>query len=343
MARAIANEIRITLTPRERTELASARPVNPEVHEAYLKGRFHLNKDNREDNNKAIAYFEQAIAKDEEYAPAHAGLADAYGALRSPAIGQLSPKEAIPKAREAARRALALDDTLPDAHISIAEILWSYDWDWAAAAQEFKRALDLDPGSARTHSYYGSYLSSMGRHDESIAQFKRALEISPLDVNIMVELGWRLYVARRYDEATAQFRKMIDMDPGIPAVHGGLSLVYEATGLFAEALDEMLKSPQPYPQETARLRKAFAASGWKGVAREQIRLLKESTGIYVSPYLLAHNYITLGDHDQAIASFEQAYRERDVWMPWIKVDPHNDPLRSDPRFQDLMRRMNFPN
>jgi eukaryotic-like serine/threonine-protein kinase len=344
VARAIADEIRIKLTPRERTKLARARPVNPEVHEAYLKGRFYLNKDRRDDINKAIAFFEQAIAKDEEYAPAHAGLADAYGALRDPIIGQqLSPKEAIPKALDAARRALALDDTLPDAHIPIADILWRYDWDWAAAEQEFKRALDLDPGSARTHSRYGSYLSSMGRHDESIAQVKRALEISPLDVDIMEELGWRLNMARRYDEATAQFRKMIDMDLDVPALHVGLSWVYEATGLFAEALDEMLKSPQPYPEDPARLRKAFAVSGWKGVAREQIRLLKESTGIYVSPYLLANYYITLGDHDQAIASFEQGYRERDALMPWIKVDPHVDPLRSDLRFQDLIRRMNFPN
>jgi serine/threonine-protein kinase len=342
VARAIADEIRIKVTPQERTRLASARAVNPDVHEAYLKGRFYLNKYQREQVNKAIGFFEQAIAKDKEYAPAHAGLADSYAALRRPGIGQLSPKEAMPKAREAARNALALDDTLAEAHISLANVYWGYEWDWAAATNEFKRALELDPGNARARSSYGTYLSAIGRHEESIREFRRALEINPLDVNVNSDLGFRFYVARRYDEAAAQFRKTIDLDPSLPDPHTGMIWVDEATDRFADSLNEILQSPGLASDEAARLRKAFAIAGWRGVVQEQIASLKGSTRGYLSPYLLASQYVRLGDLSQALALLEQGYRDRDDWMVWMKVDPHMDPVRSDPRFQDLMRRMNFP-
>jgi serine/threonine protein kinase/Tfp pilus assembly protein PilF len=342
VARAIANEIRIKVTPQERTRLASVRSVNPDVHEAYLKGRFYLNKYQREQINKAIGFFEQAIAKDKVYAPAHAGLADSYAALRRPGIGQSSPKDAMPKAREAARNALAIDDTLAEAHISLADVHWGYEWDWAAAANEFKRALELDPGNARAHSSYGTYLSALGQHEESIKEFQRALEINPLDLNINSDLGFRFYVARRYDEAAVQFRKVIDLDPSLPDPHTGMIWVYEATDRFADSLNEMLKSPGLASEEAARLRKAFAMAGWRGVVQEHIKSLKGSPRGYLSPYLLACQYVSLGDLLEAFALLEQAYRDRDDWMVWMKVDPHMDSVRSDARFKDLVRRMNFP-
>jgi TolB-like protein/DNA-binding winged helix-turn-helix (wHTH) protein/Tfp pilus assembly protein PilF len=322
---------------------ASARPVNPEAYDLYLKGRFDWNQRTEEGFTKAIDSFQQAIEKDPNYAQAYAGLADAYSLLGSMANVEIPRKEAMPKARTAALKALEIDETLAEAHTSLAFVLMHYDWDWPGAEKEFQRAIVLNPDYATAHQWHAFNLMVLGRTEDSFAEIHRALELDPLSLIINTDLAELLYCARRYDEAIRQGKKTSEMDPGFALAHAFTGLAYLEMKQFAQAIAEF--------QEGARvsgnridlwscLAVAYALAGRSPEARTILQQMeKMSTQRFDMPVYLFRVYRALGEEDQAFFWLEKAFQDRDGSLILLAVDPANDSLRSDPRFQNITRRM----
>ncbi len=344
VARAIANQIKVKLTPQEQVRLASARPVNPEAHEAYLKGRYYWNKRNEEGLHRAIEYFSEAAEKDRNYALAHAGLADSYGVLGE--YGLLPAKEAYAKVREATTRALELDDTLAEPHNALAAVKADYDWDWPGAEREFRRAIELNPGYATAHMWYSELLSELGRHEEALAEIKRAQQLDPLSLIINSVSGLFLLNAGRDDLAIEQLQKTLEIDPNFARAHFFLGHAYLRKGAFAEAIAEYQRAITLSPNITqykGGLGYAYARAGKSAEAHKLLSELKEhSKRRYVSWSDLAAIYAGLGEKDQAFACLENAYEQRETRVVKVNVVPFFDPLRSDPRFADLLRRIGLP-
>jgi TolB-like protein/DNA-binding winged helix-turn-helix (wHTH) protein/Tfp pilus assembly protein PilF len=343
VARAITNEIQIKVTPQEQARLASARSVNPEAYQLYLKGRYYAGRATKEGLEKGVQYFNQAIASDPSYALAYDGLADDYWIADE---WTLSPRDAMPKAKEAAKKALELDDTLAEAHGSLAMVNAFYDWDWAAAESEFKRSIELKPNYGLAHEYYGWYLVSIGRANEGITESERSVELDPVSPEANSVLGYVLWVAHRYGEAIEQMRKTTDLDPNYWFAYEVLGLAYERQGQFPEAIAELQKAVRlagTIAEPTAGLARVYAVSGNRAEAQKLLDSLQErSKETYVSPYLIAMICTRLGERDQALAWLERAYQARSLFMIQLKLDPSFDSLHSDPRFQDILRRMKFP-
>ncbi len=343
VAHAITDEIKAKLTPLEKARLASARSIDSEVYADYLKGRFLLDEG---DVKKGIAYFQAAIQKDPNYALAYAGLAESYITLGQPWGGDMSPKEVLPQAKAAATKALEIDDSLGEAHAALARIIQLYDWDWPAVEKEYRRGLDLNPNDAMTHAWYGEYLQEMGRNEEAAVQMRQVMILDPLSPDGATELGFIFYTARQYDQAIHAFQKALELEPDMVDAHVGLGWVYDEKKMYREAIAEIEKAVNlgnRHEMIVASLGKVLGDSGRKQEARKLLEELeKRSKHRYISPCLIALVQIGLGEKDQAIASLEQGYTERDQWMLYLKVDPHMDDLRSDPRFQDLLRRVGLP-
>jgi len=341
VARAIAQEIQITVTPQEQARLASVRPVNPDAYEAYLKGRYHWNKRTEEGFRKAIDYFQEAIDIDPSYAVAYSGLADCYSLLAD--YGILRPEEAYPKAKAAAAKALEIDDTLAEAHASLAMAVWQYDWDRSRAAGEFQRAIELNPGYATARHWHALFLGRTGRLDEAIAEIKHAQELDPLSLIINTVTGMVFYWARQYDLAIEEYRKTLEMDPNFELAHYLLGWVYGQKGMYNEAIAE-LKHAETFaggaPKHVARLAQVYAAAGMENEARKILDELNElSKRRYVPPCFFAIICAGLGEQDLAFAWLDRACAERDSYLLDLKVDPVYDGLRSDPRFDPLVRRI----
>ena len=346
VARDVANEIKVKLTPQEQARLTRARPVNPEAHELYLRGRFHWNKRSPEGVRKSIEYFEQAIEKDPDNALAYSALADSYNVISS--YNLLAPNEAFPKAKEAATKAVQLDDSLAEAHTSLAVVKAAYEWEWSGAEREYKRAIELNPGYATAHYWYAfSVLTRLGRFEEAIAEMNRALEFDPFSLIINTNLGWIFYYAHRYDDALEQCRKVLDLDSNFASAHLRMVQAYEQKGMFDDAIAETEKliplRREDQPEDIRALRKAYRTSGAKGYWRQRLGSVQQQMKHhYVSPAFVASIYASLGEKDEAFLWLEHAYAERDNWLSFLKVDPRFDTLRSDPRFQDLQRRIGLP-
>jgi TolB-like protein/DNA-binding winged helix-turn-helix (wHTH) protein len=344
VARAIAEQVRIKLTPEEQARFAPARPVSPEAHDAYLKGRYYWNFRTESGLKKSIEYFQQAIEKDPGYALAYAGLADSYGSLAD--WGSLAPKAADPLTRSAALKAMQMDETLAEPHATLGGIKTSFDFDFPGAEKEYKRALELNPSYASGHMWYATYLTWMARHNEAIAEIKRAQELDPLSLIINAIAGCVFCYARRYDEAIAECRRALELNPGFYPAHLYLGMAYEWEKQYAQAISEYEKAAALEPgnlRARVSLGCAYAAAGKRtealGIVSNLIQLSKRR---YVSPYGIACIYAALGDVDQACAWLEKAYEDRADGLYNLKVSPRFDPLRSDPRFRDLLRRMNLP-
>jgi serine/threonine-protein kinase len=344
VARAIASEIRIAVTPAEEARLASARSVNPEAHEAYLKGRYYWNQRTAEGFRKAVEYFQQAIEADPDYALAYAGLADAY--VVEPSYGRFSPRESASRVKSAAMKALEIDDTLAEAYNSLAAMQASYEWDWLAAERNFQRVLALKPNYATAHQWYAIHLSAMGRFDEAIREIARASELDPLSTIIDGNTGEIFYRARRYDEAIRHCREALRENPSSHPAHECLGVAHEQKGLLDEAIAEFQKTVTLSPESSiyvGELGRAYAKAGRRdealAIAAELEELSKER---HVSGGVMASIYASLGDNDRAIEWLEKGYEDREWLIRFLQVDPMFDPLRSDPRFQSLLRRMNFP-
>jgi TolB-like protein/DNA-binding winged helix-turn-helix (wHTH) protein/Flp pilus assembly protein TadD len=342
MARAIATEIQIKLTSQEQVRLAGTRPVNPEAYEAYLKGRYHWNKRTKEEINKGIEFFEQAIQKDPSYAPAYTGLADCYNILGFGAARALPPREAGPKAKAAARKALELDDTLAEAHASLAFTEQRYDWDCAGSEKEFRRAIELNPGYALTYLWYSQLLRAVGRFEDAVAMARRAQKLDPISPNIQRNLAVQLLAAKQYEQALAEFQKALELDPNLFTTHSDLGLAYELMGRYKDAIAETRKAIQLTTNDivdAAQLGCIYAFSGRKREAEKTLEDLKSLPGRSNVSYDLALIYAGLGRKGEAIAWLEKAYQERSGNMIYLKVDPWLDSLRSDPRFINLVRRV----
>jgi len=352
VAQAIASAIKIKLTPQEQVQLASARPVNPEAYEPYLKGRYYWNKRTPETLKKSLEYFQQAIEEDPAYSLAYAGLADSYAMLGAGSYQVLPPKEAYPKAEAAAMKALELDSTLAEAHASLAWSKMQFDWDWQGAEREFKQATELNPGYANAHHWYALYLTITGRHAEALAEDRKAESLDPLSLIISTDVATEALVPTgRYDEAMKQCRKALEMDPHFAEAHSCLADSYEGKGMYQEANAEFQKAFELSGGNLVYLSRVgytYALAGRRGDAIKILNGLKaRSKREFVWPDLLAYIYAALGEKDQAFTWLEKAYDERCVHLlidpvPHVRIRALWDPLRSDPRFQDLLRRMNFP-
>ncbi len=347
ISRAITEKLRLRLTGEQEKRLAKRYTENSEAYQLYLKGRYHWNKRSPEAVKKGLDYFRQAIEKDPSYALAYAGIADSYtvGSALGLYLG-LPSREAYPRGKAAATRALEIDDTLAEAHTSLATIKMEYDWDWKGAEKEFQRALELNPSYATAHQWYAEYLATVGRHDESKAEMKRALELDPLSLIINTGLGWSFFYARQYDQAIKQCRKTLEMEPDFMNAHLCLAQAYLLEGRGEEATLELQKLATlggATSEKVSGIRKSYRAEGLKGLWKWQLENRREeSRHKYVSPALFAEAYAQLGEKDLAYRWLEKAYEERDDALSVLKTWPFWDPLRSDPRFQDLVRRVGLP-
>ena len=345
VAKTIADTLHAKLTGSEKSAIAKRPTADTEAYELYLKGRFFWNKRTGPDLRKAIAYFNQAIAKDPNYALAYAGLADAYVLL--PPYGAASALESFPQAEAAAKKALELDDALAEAHTSLAQVLVSYDFDFEGSTREFERAIALNPNYATAHHWYGSGPPlSLGEFDRAIAELKRAQQLDPLSLIINADLGSGFVTARRYDDAIAQLRKTIEMDPHFYYAHWNLGEALELKGQLREAFAEYKKAAElnDDPLVLSLVAQAEAKLGQRDDARKILKQLEQlATRRYVGNYAFALVHIALGEKEKAIEDLEHAYRDRvgpDIAL--LKVDPMLDPLRGDPRFEALVAKIFAP-
>jgi TolB-like protein/Flp pilus assembly protein TadD len=340
----IANNLRLKLSGEEHNRMMKHYTENPEAYQLYLKGRFYWNQRTGEALKKSIEYFNQAIAKDPSYALAYSGMADSYLLLAPYSVS--SPQESYPQAKAAAKRALEIDDTLGEAHISLAHALFFVDWNFPEAEKEYQRAIKLTPNYPTAHHWYGNtYLSRTGRHDEALAEMKRAEELDPLSLIIRADFAESYLFARRYDEGIEQLLKTIEMDQTFQYAHWQLGMVYEMKGSFPEAIAEYLKARQLYddPYVLGLLGHAYAMSGKRDEALKTLNQLKNLAGRrYVPLYGFVMIYAGLGDKDQAFQWLEKSYQAHEPKLTRIKVEPLLDNLHSDPRFGDLVRRIGLP-
>jgi serine/threonine-protein kinase len=340
----IYGRLRPKLAGEERKLLAKRPTENVEAYQLYLQGLFYWNKWTEADFKKAADYFTQAVQKDSRYALSYAGLADTYSLLGD--AGYLPPSEAWPKAKAAAMQALEIDDTLAEAHTSLALVKEHFEWDWSGAETEFRRAIELNPNSATAHHWYGDYLANMGRPEQGLRETKKAQELDPLSLIINTTLGWQLYLAHRSDQGIEQLRKVLDIDAKFTPARRMLEEVYAQSGKQKEAVEEREKvvSLSGSPELAASIAEDFSKSGYKGVQQSWLDGLTEiSKHGYVSSYSIAEGYMRLGQKNKAFEWLEKAYQEHDSGLVSIAVEPMFDPVRSDPRFKDIVRRMKLSN
>jgi serine/threonine protein kinase/TolB-like protein/Flp pilus assembly protein TadD len=342
VAHAITLQVEGRLSQKNEARRGSFRPINPEAYEAYLKGRYFWNKRDRNSLEKSLGYFNEAIAKDPNYALAYAGLADVYVVL-DPDWG-IASKEVNEKAKAAAQKALTIDDSLVEAHTSLATI-YHNEWNWQGAEREFKRAIELNPSYATAHHWYSIYLATAARFDESVKEATKAVELDPLSLIISASLGNRLNEARRYEDAANQCRKTLDMDPNFGLAYLCIGISYVNVGRFKEGIPQLQKGTEllpgdPYSMEQLGI--AYALSGDRARAREVLRKLQDPSQPHLPAYSIAMVYAGLADKEQTISWLKKGYEERNDDMIYLKIEPVLDPFRSDPRIQDLIRRVGFP-
>ena len=341
VARSIAEEIRINVSPREQSELKSVKVVNPQAYESYLKGRFFWNKRTADGLKVAAAYFNQAVEEDPSYPQAYSGLADTYALLGDWQYAVMTPKEALPKAKAAAIKALELDNNLGEAHNSLAFCLDGFDWNFSAAEKEFQRAIELNPSYATAHHWYAWHLSLLGRNGEAISEMKKAKDLDPLSLIISADLAELLLIAHSYDESIQQSRRTIEMDANFALAHNQLAQAYIQKHMLDEAVTELQKATKlsgGSPTFTANLARAYAAMGRRNEAIELLDdLRKHSSPGYSDASEIAAVYVALGDSDRAMIWLEKGFEER--FNPSVLLRPGFDLIRSDPRFQNLLRRI----
>jgi tetratricopeptide (TPR) repeat protein len=339
---AIAREVKLQLTPPEHARLASARPVNPEAYEACLKGRFHWYKLSREELNTAERYFKAALDSDPNYALAYEGLARVW--LSRTDAGFQAPSEALPQGKAAAQRAIELDDTLAEAHMTLANIR-TLDWDWPAADPEFRHAIQLNPNSAEAHFFYADFLVTMTRTNEWQAEIQRTFELDPLNFFFQTFYGWHLLYERRYDEAIGQLNKVIAVEPDFSSAHLGLWGAFYKKGMDAEALAEAKKffAVLHDSEVVEALDRGYPGGGYRGamkLAGETLAARSERS--YVPGVRIARVFAHAGENDRALGFLEKAYERRETALVHIGVGWDWDALRGNPRYQAILRRMNLP-
>jgi TolB-like protein/Tfp pilus assembly protein PilF len=348
VARAVADEIRIQVTAEERARL-TARSVNPQAHEAYLLGRYHLQRHNEEDLKLSIGHFDRATQLDADYAAAWAGLSRAW-AERGIWGRPDSFREVEPASRNAAMKAIALDTSNAEAHICLAQLKKVYEWDWAGAEQGFRRATALDPGSAEAHLLFADLLMALGRHPEAISEMQTVERLDPLSALNQSAFGRVLYRARNYEEAERRLKRALELSPREYGIYGRLGDVFEQMGRYAEAIESLEKAESLRKDSgsgagrgyTARLARVYARMGRRGEALRMLKDLQRTNEPRFPKLFAAAAWAVLDDKDEAFKLLFSAIEERNELMIFIKEDPPFDSLHSDPRWKELLRRMNFP-
>ncbi|PYU70865.1 MAG: hypothetical protein DMG52_24095 [Acidobacteria bacterium] len=339
VASRITQSLALELLPSQRASLLRSPTKDSAAHEAYLKGLYYLNNVTGENYERARTHLERAIELDPRYAPAYAALAEYYWGT-----DKLPPQLAMPKAEEFTLKSLQLDESLPEAHSALAGIRFYYNWDWSAAEKEFTRSLELNPSGAETHRLYSLYLASVSGADQAVREIRRAQQLDPLSLNINTSAGWVFNYTRQYDQAIEQCRKALEIDPDYVSAHDCLGEGYLAKGMFEQAVAEFRRAASGgEPVRTVGLARAYGIMGRRNEARKVLdELTKASRQSYFPPYLFGAIHVALGENQLGLVWLEEAYTHRDPYMVHLKRDATFDPLRSDPRFQDLLRRMSFP-
>ena len=344
IANDISDGLRLRLTGEEKRRLTRGSTQNAEAYQLYLNGRFHWNKRTEEELNKAIEYFKQSIEKDPNYALAYVGLADAYLVL--PEYGSMAPSVAAPRTKEALTKALEIDQDLAEAHASLGLMKQNFEWDWAGAEKEFRRATELNSNYPTAHHWYGLFLCQMKRNDEGIREGRLAQTLDPLSPIINTSLGVTLMSAGEYGSGFELLKRTFELAPTFPEPHLWVSKAYGSRGLYPEAISEAQQAASysgRAPRYVAGIGDALAAAGKTAEAHSIIdELVRSSKSGHVSPFYIAEVYSTLGERDQAFEGLEKAYQLRDDELVWILIDPSFDNIRSDPRYVDLLRRMGLP-
>ena len=338
ISRDVAKKLQVGTAAGQPQSVPTLEVPNPVAYELLLKGHFHRAKGRTEDRQKAAEYFVRAIAADPGYALAYADLSDIYRSLAN--SGLVDPKEYLPKAREAAQRALTLDEGLADGHYALANLM-TYSWEWADAEREYKRAIELNPNLALAHRWYATYLRLMGRHEQAISEITRARDLDPLSPGVNATVGYLLTSARRYDQAILALNKAIELDRAYPYTYLFFGHTYAAQGKYGEAVAAYTKAVELGLDTSPTQVYLGAAAAHAGDRPRALAVLERlrSGKARSSPAELAILLTALGEREQAFASLEEAYRARDIQLQYLGVEPGFDPLRSDPRFQDLVRRV----
>ena len=341
ISKEISDRLRLKITRAEKERLARRSTANADAYRAYLKGRFYWNKRTKEGLLKGLESFEKAIESDPGYAQAYSGVADSYTLLGR--YSYLPPKEAMPKGKEAALKALEIDDTLGEAHNSLAFVKRYYDWDWIGAEKEYQRAIELSPNYATAHHWFGLHLAQMGRFDEAMKEIQRAIELDPLSIIINTNVAWIYYFARQYDQAIGQFRKTLDMDPNYAVAHMRLGDAYIQKKMYQEAISELQRAVALSPESMDALGDLGYAYGVAGQRSEAEKVLAKLTEYakdrYVSSYDLAVLCLGLGQKDRALDLLDKAYEERASYVTFVRADPRVDGLRSEARFKSLLKKL----
>jgi Tfp pilus assembly protein PilF len=352
VSQAIAREVGIKLTPQVQHRLEHRPTSNPEAREAYLRALYFLDKGDKEGATKCLQYFQEAIAKDPGYAAAYAGLSRCYQLAED--FGLLSDNESTSKATAAVKKAVQLDDELAEAHAELGDYYLGEKWDYGAAEREYKRAIELDPNLSVAHSSYGFLLVDLGRMEQGLKEMHRARELDPLSLDIAESTGIRLLSSRRYDEALAQFRSVLEMKPDYTRARWMLARTYELKGMYKEAISECLKIPAlpnidavtkaRFKRRCSLYEKIYTTSRRERFNRKWVELARQEIkdGIYNDAYFIATLYAETGENVKALDLLERSYAQHDSELLQLKVDPRLDNVRPDPRFQTLLRRMNFP-
>ena len=331
----IAANLRVRLSGAEQHKIQNRYNASPAAYELYLKGRFFWGKRSKAGLQQGIDYFQQAIKLDPNYALAYAGLADSYNLLDD--WGETAPRDSFPKARVAAEKALALDDSLAEAHTSLAMIRESYDWDWVGAEQEFKRAIQLNPNYPVAHQWYGILLAFLGRFPEAEAEVKRARQLDPLSPIINMAVAEVYTWERRYDDALPEYRRVIELDPTFAGAFGNLADVYEHKHMYAKAVNALQRkwNLDGDPEFAATIARLYARSGYRAVIREGLNreLQQSSAGHYVNPTGVAESYAALGDESHAFEWLRKGYEEHSSGMPFLAVSLCFDSIRANPQYQ----------
>ncbi|HET6669912.1 MAG TPA: tetratricopeptide repeat protein, partial [Pyrinomonadaceae bacterium] len=344
LAERLANALAVNLTGEEKRGLAKQYTDDTEAYQLYLKGRYFWNKRTAGDLEKSIVYFKEAVDKDPLFALAYAGLADSYSLLSD--YEALPAEETYPQAKMAAAKALQIDGELAEARTSLAYIKAFYEWDWAGAEMEFRRAIELNPNYATAHQWYAEYLSAMGRTEEALAEVKKAEELDPVSLIIGAVEAWILYFAHDYDRAIAKCLNVIEMDPNFAEAYEYLKRSYDQKGMYRQAIAARQTRRRILgrdARDTAALRAAASATSSKVYWEKRLEQeIAESKQERLSPFDMAEILAQLGEKDRAFKWLKKAHAEHNLMITYVKVAPNLDPLRSDPRFADLLRRVGLP-
>lgn len=341
----IVDKLRVKLLREDKEKLIKRSTADVEAYNLYLKGRYFWGKRTKEGFRKAMEFFKQSVEKDPNFTVAYSGLADSYNLIGFYNFSQ--PKEVFPKAKEAAQKALRIDDTIAEAYASLAFVELYYDWDWKAAHENFMKAVELSPGYPTAHHWYAEYLMVVGRIEEAVVEAKRALESDPFSLIINVLLGWAFHYSSQFDQAVEQYLKTLEMDPGFAPAHYFLGLTYVQKALFDEAKEEFKKAKSIFGDNTLANAALWHAKAKQGKTDEVQKVIDEMEKIppqtYFPLYYKAAIYADVGDSDRAFYWLEKCFEERDMWLPLFKVDPIWSDLRLDPRFKGLLKKMGLIN